>query len=39
MKKQKASNLLKLLAFFAYGGEGEIRTHGTCVHTRSRRAP
>ena len=22
-----------------YGGEGEIRTHGTCVHTRSRRAP
>ncbi len=21
------------------GGEGEIRTHGTLVHTRSRRAP
>ena len=38
-KKGKASNLLKILAFFIYGGEGEIRTHGTCVHTRSRRAP
>jgi len=24
MEKQKASNLLKLLAFFIYGGEGEI---------------
>ena len=21
------------------GGEGEIRTHGTCVHTLSKRAP
>ena len=32
-------NSVNAKAPFSIGGESEIRTHGTCVHTLSRRAP
>ena len=37
--KKNAMQHVILHGVFIYGGEGEIRTLGTCVHTRSRRAP
>ena len=38
-KRKMPCNYLKLQGISMNSGEGEIRTHGTCVHMRSRRAP